>query len=488
MGKPCKKRLQVTLAALLINTVIIMSVFATDNQSLPEMGTASGSVLSIAQEKIIGDMYVRGLRGNAPLIIDPLLEQYINTVGHRLVEHALSVKTPFNFYLMNNDNLNAFAFFGGNVVLHSALFRYVDNESQLAAVMSHEISHVTQRHLARAIEDRQRSAPLTWIGTLGSMLLFMANPQAGMAALVGTMAGTQQRIISFTQQNEQEADRLGMGVLQRSGFDPQAMPDFLQKLLDQLRYTTRPPEMLLTHPLPESRLSDARDRASQMRPVVIRSSQDFYLAKARILAMYAGRGEQSEVANLFVVWQKGDIRQQRAAQYGVAIQALVNKEYAKADQLVQPLLSQIPDSPWLLDLATDIDIGSQRPAKAVARLRAARNVDKNPVLQINLANALLNDKQYVQVVKILNRYTFDYPQDSNGWDLLAQAQSALGHHDQVMAANAELQALKGDLDGAIRQFSYAANRVKTDSLQQARYDARIDQLRKLRSQFEEFKK
>ena len=109
----------------------------------------------------MGDYYVRQLRGSAPLINDPLLVQYINGLGMRLVAHADSVKTPFHFYLINNDEINAFAFFGGNVVLHSALFRYSDNESQLASVMAHEISHVTQRHLARAMEDQKRNAPQT---------------------------------------------------------------------------------------------------------------------------------------------------------------------------------------------------------------------------------------------------------------------------------------------------------------------------------------
>ncbi|MCM3064805.1 beta-barrel assembly-enhancing protease, partial [Bacillus altitudinis] len=130
--------------------------------------------------------------------------------GMRLVDHANSVRTPFHFYLINNDQINAFAFFGGNVVLHSALFRYSDNESELASVMAHEISHVTQRHLARAMEDQKRNAPLTWVGALGSILLAMASPQAGMAALTGTLAGTQQGMISFTRQNEEEADRIGI--------------------------------------------------------------------------------------------------------------------------------------------------------------------------------------------------------------------------------------------------------------------------------------
>lgn len=244
----------------------------------------------------------------------------------RLVAHANSVRTPFHFYLINNDQINAFAFFGGNVVLHSALFRYSDNESELASVMAHEISHVTQRHLARAMEDQKRNAPLTWVGALGSILLAMASPQAGMAALTGTLAGTQQGMISFTRQNEEEADRIGIQVLQRSGFDPQAMPMFMGKLLDESRYSTRPPEMLLTHPLPESRLADARNRANQMRPVVVQSSADFYLAKARTLGMYTN-GDNKLGTDLLNARDKGNIRQQHAAQYGRALLAMESNNF-----------------------------------------------------------------------------------------------------------------------------------------------------------------
>ena len=149
------------------------------------MGTSAGGTLSIGQELAMGDFYVRQLRASAPLINDPLLSQYINQLGNRLVASAYSVRTPFHFYLVRNDEINAFAFFGGNVVLHSALFRVSDNESQLASVLAHEISHVTQRHGAR----NGRSAaqrPADWVGALGSILLAMANPTMGMAALSGT--------------------------------------------------------------------------------------------------------------------------------------------------------------------------------------------------------------------------------------------------------------------------------------------------------------
>ena len=484
------RQLKKTLVATAIASLTLGSVgpaFADSADTLPDMGTSAGSTLSIGQEMQMGDYYVRQLRGSAPLINDPLLVQYINGLGMRLVAHANSVRTPFHFYLINNDQINAFAFFGGNVVLHSALFRYSDNESELASVMAHEISHVTQRHLARAMEDQKRNAPLTWVGALGSILLAMASPQAGMAALTGTLAGTQQGMIRFTRQNEEEADRIGIQVLQRSGFDPQAMPMFMGKLLDESRYSTRPPEMLLTHPLPESRLADARNRANQMRPVVVQSSADFYLAKARTLGMYTN-GDNKLGTDLLNAWDKGNIRQQHAAQYGRALLAMESNNFDQARKTLQPLLNADPQNAWYLDLATDIDLGQKKTSDAINRLKNARELRTNPVLQLNLANALLQGGQPGEAATILNRYTFTYKEDGNGWDLLAQAEGALGNRDQELAARAESMALVGQLEQAISLLSSASSQVKLGSLQQARYDARIDQLRDLQARFRPYQK
>ena len=301
------------------------------------------------------------------------------------------------------------------------------------------------------------------------------------------MAGTQQGMISFTRQNEEEADRIGIQVLQRSGFDPQAMPMFMGKLLDESRYSTRPPEMLLTHPLPESRLADARNRANQMHPVVVQSSADFYLAKARTLGMYTN-GDNKLGTDLLNAWDKGNIRQQHAAQYGRALLAMESNNFDQARKTLQPLLNADPQNAWYLDLATDIDLGQKKTSDAINRLKNARELRTNPVLQLNLANALLQGGQPGEAATILNRYTFTYKEDGNGWDLLAQAEGALGNRDQELAARAESMALVGQLEQAISLLSSASSQVKLGSLQQARYDARIDQLRDLQARFRPYQK
>jgi len=480
------KRLIATAIAALLGWNSLAIADVTD--TLPDIGTTAGETLSINQELQMGDFYVRQLRGSAPLIDDPLLTQYINGLGQRLVAHAWSVKTPFHFYLIQNDELNAFAFFGGNVVLHSALFRYTDNESQLASVMAHEISHVTQRHLARAMAEQKSNAPLTWVGALGSILLAMANPQAGMAALTGTLAGSQQGIISFTQENEREADRIGLQVLQRSGFDPQAMPDFLQKLADQTRFSSTPPEILLTHPLPDSRLADARNRANQMPHLIIQSSQDFYFAKVRILAMYGSDRDSGQLNDLIEHYAKGNDREKLAATYGRAVMFMQAKSFQNAQHLVTQLLSQHPTNPWFLDVATDINIGLKQPNQAISLLTATPGYLTNPVLRVNLANAYIEAKRPADALKVLNRYTWDYPDDPIGWDLMVQATGNLGMTNEQRFAQAQGLALNGQLDQAIRALSDASAQEKTGSLAQQRYDARIDQLRVLQQRFRQYQK
>ena len=152
------------------------------------------------------------------------------------------------------------------------------------------------------------------------------------------------------------------------------------------------------------------------------------------------------------------------------------------------MLTAEPQNAWYLDLATDIDLGQKRATDAINRLKSARELRTNPVLQLNLANALLEGGQPAEAANILNRYTFNNRDDINGWELLAQAEAKLGNRDQELAARAEGMALVGRLDQAITLLSSASSQVKLGSLQQARYDARIDQLRQLQQRFKLYQK
>lgn len=164
------------------------------------------------------------------------------------------------------------------------------------------------------------------------------------------------------------------------------------------------------------------------------------------------------------------------------------QKYDEARKTLQPLLSAEPNNAWYLDLATDIDLGQKRANDAINRLKNARDLRVNPVLQLNLANAYLQGGQPKAAETILNRYTFSHKDDGNGWDLLAQAEAALNNRDQELAARAESYALAGRLDQAISLLSSASAQAKLGSQQQARYDARIDQLRQLQERFKPYTK
>ena len=132
--------------------------------------------------------------------------------------------------------------------MHTGLFLYAESESELASVLAHEITHVTQRHIARYMEAQASSSAMTLAGLVGSIALAVINPTAGIAALQTTLGLSMQSAINYTRDNEYEADRIGMKTLYDAGFDPMGMANFFQKLAAEYRYASKPPEMLLTHP------------------------------------------------------------------------------------------------------------------------------------------------------------------------------------------------------------------------------------------------
>lgn len=451
---------------------------------LPDIGTVASSTLTIDQENIYGDAYMRSMRGSQPIINDPVLSDYINSLGHKLVANSENVKTPFYFFLIRNRELNAFAFFGGHVAVHSGLFLYTKTESELASVLAHEISHVTQRHLARSMEAEANRTPATIAALAGSLLLAIAAPQAGVAALTATTAGKLQGQINYTRANEEEADRFGITTLAKAGFNPYAMPGFFGRLADQYRYASKPPEMLLTHPLPDSRITDSRERANHYKHVNIAPSLEFQLARARIIARYTGLEAPAAEDWMNRHDSKTSDTIHTAMEYGRALIYLDEQKFSKAQPIIETLLAAHPLNLFYLDAASDLYIGLKKPQKSVKIMEeASLQSPDNNVIMVNYANALLEAKENNKAIKILRRYTHEHHEDTVGWSLLSKADANVGNQSEELASRAELYALKADWDHAIQFYSQASQLAKIGSLEQARYDARIDQLMAQREQF-----
>lgn len=460
------------------------SLTYADTIELPDIGTVAGSTLTIDQERIYGDAYMRMLRNSRPVINDPVLNEYIDSLGHRLVANADDVKTPFTFFMIRDRDINAFAFFGGYVALHSGLFLHAQSESELASVMAHEIAHVTQRHLARSMEDQARRSPATIAALAGSLLLAIAAPEAGIAAITATTAGNMQSQINYTRANEKEADRFGIATLAKAGFDVNAMPRFFGRLADEYRYASKPPPMLLTHPLPEDRITDSRARAQQYTPVRLQPSLNYHLARSRIVARYAGIDSDAALDWFNRTQKKAEPSLHPAFEYGKALVYVDTKQYAKAEPLLDALLKSDPYNGFYLDAVSDLYLATDRPEKAQALLSSAlKQKPNNAVLTINYANAMMKEEKYADAIRTLQRYTHDNPNDSNGWQLLSEANIRLGNSAEDLAARAEIFALKANWNKAIQFYTQASQLAKLGSLEQARYDARIDQLMVQRDRF-----
>lgn len=474
-----------SIACLCIAATLSTPTLANTNSlDLPDIGTAAGGTLTIDKELIYGDAYMRIIRSSQPVINDPVLNLYIDTLGHRLVANANDVKTPFQFFMIRDRNINAFAFFGGYVALHSGLFLHAKSESELASVLAHEIAHVTQRHLARSMEDQARRSPATIAALAGSILLAIAAPEAGIAALTATTAGNMQSQINYTRSNEKEADRFGINTLAKAGFDVNAMPRFFSRLADEYRYASTPPPMLLTHPLPEDRITDSRARARSYPPLKLAPSLDYHLARARIVARYAGINSEASLDWFSRQLKKAPKEVIPSLEYGQALVYLDSKKFDKAETILTKLITSDPTNLFYLDAISDLHIEQEKPELAIKELKPALvRQPNNPVLTINYANALIEKEDFAESVRVLQRYTHDNPNDANGWYLLSKANTSLGNSDEDLAARAEILALQANWNKAIQYYTQASQIAELGSLKQARYDARIDQLMIQRERF-----
>ena len=468
----------IVISALSIFILGTMSVGAVNKKNvLPEIGVVASSAISLDKEVLIGDALMRQLRGQAPIINDPLLDEYIQDIGNRLVTQADNVKFPYKFFIVNSPDINAFAFFGGHIGIHTGLIFNARNESELASVLAHEVSHVTQRHIARSIEARQKSSPLQIASLLGSILLAVVSPEAGMAAISVSNAASAQSSINYTRQNEKEADRVGIAILADAGFDPNGASSFFGILAEKNRLKSTPLAFLLTHPLPESRIADARTRAAAFRTRNIPESINFHLAKTRIIARYYANPKRN-IEYFSDILQKQSYIFKQAAEYGLALSYLANEQLKPALKLINILLSKNPDNLFYLDTYTDIAIEMNQHTNAIDRLSAQIiHAPFNPVLTLNLANVLIQSGNFERAISLLKDYLLINPDNMLAYDLLSDAYRISQQKLEMHQVKAEVYALVAAYPKAIDELHTAYNYADKRKIEKQRIRARIQQFR-----------
>jgi beta-barrel assembly-enhancing protease len=310
---------------------------------LPDMGDSSGAIISPAEEKELGEAFFRSLHSQVEINHDAEVQAYIQSIGQKLVTNSDGSGLPFHFFVVMENDINAFAGPGGYVGVNSGLIVLTEAESELASVMAHEIAHVSQRHLYRAAEAAGRLSVPTMAAMLAAMLLGSQSPALGQAAIMAVMGSNVQFQIDFTRENEMEADRVGMQTLQQSRFDPRSMPTFFERLQQSSRYYGKDiPEFLRTHPVTASRISDTRGRADSYPYKQYSDSLEYQLIKAKLRVI--GSNANAENAKYFQSrLTQGTAEQRTVAQYGSGLVALKSQKYQDAEAIFQNLVKQYPN-------------------------------------------------------------------------------------------------------------------------------------------------
>jgi predicted Zn-dependent protease len=267
------------LRPLLLATVLTLALAAplasSQESRLPDIGSSAGELLTPARQAQYGGMMLRELRNYGYLLEDPLITDWLQGVGGRLGSDSDNPQQSYTFFMMRDRQINAFATLGGYIGMNAGLVLTADREDEVAAVLSHEIAHVTQQHVLRGVERAQRDQIPILLGMLGAIVLAQAaggssSGDASQAAIASAMGLMQQRQIDYTRSNESEADRVGIRTLSRAGYDIDAMAGFFAKLQQATRVARGSgretiPDYLQTHPVTTTRISEARQRADQMR-------------------------------------------------------------------------------------------------------------------------------------------------------------------------------------------------------------------------------
>lgn len=471
-----------SLVALLLTNGISSNA---NNIELPELGDSTSAIISPQQEYQLGQSWVRMFRSQVKTISDPLLYDYLEHLIYKLATHSQLKDRRLELVIVDNTTLNAFAVPGGVVGVHTGMLLHASTEDQLAAVLSHELAHLSQRHFARSVEEAKRNALPNMAALLASLVIAATTGgDAGLAALSATQAASIQSQLKFSRANEQEADRVGMDTMIDAGLNPYAVAGMFEEMQRTARYAgNRPPEFLLTHPVTESRIADARNRANQFPRRPDNDNFDYHLMRARVEVSIA-ETPMHAVKNFNSIVAKGG-KQVNAARYGLALALTDSGQYQQAEPIIDALLENEPNRiAYVIAKADVLTMGRHLiPAQKLLEKHLSLNPGNHP-LTMSYAETLLKAGNVAGAEKVLMEHVALYPRDPHLWYLLAETHGLAGNIVGVHQARAEYFILNGILDQAQKQLYYALSLIKDDFHTRARIETRIRQIEEMKKQID----
>jgi predicted Zn-dependent protease len=465
--------------------LVVFMVFAPPvlADGLPDLGDTAQLTVSPQMERRVGEEAMRDIRLHDPAFDDDAeATAYLNTLGDRLVSHSQGANQSFEFFLVKDPTLNAFALPGGYIGVNTGTIVTAQSESELAAVLAHEIAHVTQHHMARmASKNGQLSLPM--LAAL-ALAIVARNSQAGSAVATISQASAITAQIGYTREFEREADRIGFQTLQKSGFDVRAMPEFFLRMQREEHLSeNNAPAYLRDHPVTTERIADAENRIQGLPYKQVPDSLDFQLVRAKLRAEQGA--PRDTLAQLEADLREKKFSSEIAARYGVAVALLRAQEPARAAAELAPLL-KATEHPMLAGLDARIKRASGDDKGALAVLQQAlQRYPDNRELNYECVATMQRLGQNSDAQSLLDRQIASFPRDARLYELRAKSYVAQGKRLLAHQAQAEAYALQGSLPAAIEQLQLAQKSGDGDFYQLSSVDAR---LRDLRAQLTQQKK
>jgi predicted Zn-dependent protease len=459
----------IALGMVLLLTLIPIGRLAAE-QALPDIGSSDTSLITQAHERKVAEQVMRNLRQADLILDDPELNEYIQSLGHRLSAHSDWQGGEFNFFIIKDMEVNAFALPAGYIGVHAGLFLTTQSEDELASVLAHEIAHISQRHYSRSYEISKQQDVILAAAIIAALAVGRTDSTASSALLLGGMAHSMQSSLAFSREHEQEADRLGIELLAKSGFDPNAMPRFFERMQQATRYNTgNAPEYLLTHPVTLNRISDAKYRASQLKEKHHKPSEDYTLMWHK-LATLAGD-------KTLLQYQLPPSRPGSEA-YAKALSLSQEGKYPQALAEIKKAMHQAPNQPLIKTAAAEFYRLSQQPAQAIALYRELYALYPSQAsITLGYGRALLENKQADKAKQILRKAvgdsTIHLPQL---YRLLADTEMQLGNTAASHRYMSEYYFDIGNPYAAARQIEIALEQKDLNFYEKEELEARLTEL------------
>lgn len=453
---------------------------------LPSMGSASSAELSPMLEQTLGDAIMEQGRRDPTYIDDPDVSQYLARLGRQLVAGSSNPAQNVSIFAIRDPQINAFALPGGYVGIHSGLVVSSDNESQLASVVAHEIGHVLQRHVARGMTQQKQSSHLMMASVAGALLAALAGSgdlAMGVAAFGQAAAVDQQ--LGFSRQAEQEADRIGLEMLRRGGYDPDGMTQMFGRLMNASRLNEGMGggSYASTHPLSIQRMSDIQNRIREAPASQHHDSDTYWYVRAKLRVLQErGNAQRDAQAALKRETQTHQGVRRSAAWYGLAYAAWRQDKLEEAAQALAKAREGGMNSPEISGLSIALAVKQGQHEKALAEAEtAASRWPQSLGVALAKVNALSQAGKDEQALRFLGQIIGTWPGEPGPYQLRAQSHERMGQGVEARRDMAVYYEKVGALPTAVEHLQQA-RAMSNDFYIQSQIDVDVRRLKeKLRS-------